>query len=174
LKDKFRGYLSKQGNVFHGFLKKPFTAQLCGTANKKNLFTTQLCCTPQKCGNKCGQRNKKKDFFDDKCDQKSEPIRINEMIDNAHFNDRIVQRLPNTSQRDLDLANYRLEQTVKKYPKYNDWAVIIFRRYGRQLVVCLRRKGKRIVPKTLLTYHESHRVSAEQTRTDIVVDMTNR
>ena len=96
------------------------------------------------------------------------------MIDNVHFNDRIVQRLPNTSQRDLDLANYRLEQTVKKYPKYNSWAVIIFRRYGIQLVVCLRRKGKRIVPKTVLPYHESHRVNAKQTRTDIGVDMTNR
>ena len=96
------------------------------------------------------------------------------MIDNAHFNDRIVQRLPNTSQRDLDLANYRLEQTVKKCPKYNSWAVIIFRRYGIQLVVCLRRKGKHIVPKTVLPYHESHRVNAKQTRTDIVVDMTNR
>lgn len=96
------------------------------------------------------------------------------MIDNAHFNDRIVQRLPLASQRDLDLAKHRLEQAVKKYPKYNDWAVIIFRRYGRQLVACLRRKGKRIVPKTLLTYHESHRVNAKQTRTDIVVDMTNR
>jgi hypothetical protein len=96
------------------------------------------------------------------------------MIDNAHFNDRIVQRLPNTSQRDLDLANYRLEQTVKKYPKYNSWAVIIFRRYGIQLVVCLRRKGKRIVPKTVLPYHKDKTITTGQTRTDIVVDMTRR